>query len=129
MNFMGMGIPEIGVIMLVAFLVLGPGRSIEMAKSAGKMLGDLRRSFSDVTSAFSIDDLTGTSGPASTAKTVDKADQSASTQDQEQETPPAPLSGPPPGVPMRAELPPPDEPDEEPGLPGTDDNAEPGEKG
>ena len=41
MNFLGMGIPEIGVILLVAFLVLGPGRSIDMVRSAGKIMGDL----------------------------------------------------------------------------------------
>ena len=55
MNIMGMGIIEIGVVLLVAFLVLGPGRSIDMARSAGKMLGDLRRSFNDVTSAVSME--------------------------------------------------------------------------
>ena len=52
MNFMGMGIPELGVILLVAFLVLGPARAIDMARSAGKIIGDLRRSFGDVTSAI-----------------------------------------------------------------------------
>ena len=105
MNFMGMGIPEIGVIVLVAFLVLGPGRSIDMARNAGKVLGDLRRSFSDVTSALSIDELTGT------AKTIEKTDQHTTTQDQNQATP----LEPPPGVPMRAEIPPEEEPGEEPG--------------
>jgi sec-independent protein translocase protein TatB len=55
MNFMGMGVFELAVILLVAFLVLGPGRSIDMARSAGKLLGDLRRSFSDVTSAVSVE--------------------------------------------------------------------------
>ena len=54
MNFMGMGIPELGVILLVAFLVLGPGRAIDMARNVGKVLGDLRRSFGDVTSAMTI---------------------------------------------------------------------------
>ena len=39
MNFLGVGVPEIGVILLVAFLVLGPSRSISMARAAGKLLG------------------------------------------------------------------------------------------
>ena len=85
MNFLGMGIPEIGVILLVAFLVLGPGRSIDMARSAGRMLGDLRRSFNDVTSAVSIEVM----------------EQRTNGQDRSEESP----LEPPPGVPMRAETP------------------------
>ncbi len=82
MNIMGMGIPELGVILLVAFLVLGPGRAIDMARSAGKIMGDLRRSFGEVTSAM----------------TVESMDQNSSGAQAE----------PPPGVPMRAEIPPED---------------------
>ena len=55
MNFMGIGLPEIGVILLVAFLVLGPNRSISMARTAGKLLGDLRRTFSEVADAVSLE--------------------------------------------------------------------------
>ena len=88
MNFMGMGIPELGVILLVAFLVLGPGRSIDMARSAGKLLGDLRRSFNDVTRAVTIEaDLLNTT---------------------EGRKPDSPVE-PPPGVPVRPETPPQDE--------------------
>ena len=43
MNFMGMGIMELAVIFLVSFLVLGPSKSIDMARTAGKVLRDLRR--------------------------------------------------------------------------------------
>ena len=92
MNFMGMGIPELGVILLVAFLVLGPGRAIDMARSAGKIMGDLRRSFGEVTSAM----------------TVETMEQGAPTQDR---TPEAQA----PGVPMRAETPSEDE-EEQPGI-------------
>ena len=85
MNFLGMGIPEVGVILLVAFLVLGPGRSIDMARSAGKILGDLRRSFNDVTKAV----------------TIEAMEQRTAGQDRREEPP----SERPPGVPMRAETP------------------------
>ncbi len=88
MNFMGMGIPEVGVILLVAFLVLGPGRSIDMARSAGKLLGDLRRSFNDVTRAVTIE-----------------ADLLNTTEGRKQDSPVEP----PPGVPVRPETPPQDE--------------------
>ena len=56
MNFMGIGFMELVVILLVAFLVVGPGRSIEMARRTGKVLGDLRRSFTDVTDAITVEE-------------------------------------------------------------------------
>ena len=64
MNFMGMGLLELGVIFLVAFLVLGPGKSIEMARTAGKMIRDLRRSMADITAAIDLEEL----GPSGTRK-------------------------------------------------------------
>ena len=57
MNFMGMGIPELGVILLVAFLVLGPNRAINTARNVGRILGDLRRSFGDVTNAMTVESM------------------------------------------------------------------------
>ncbi len=55
MNFLGMGMPEMGVIMLIAFLVLGPNRSISMARTAGKVIRDLKRTFNDVAAAANLD--------------------------------------------------------------------------
>jgi Sec-independent protein translocase protein TatA len=51
-----MGLLELAVVFLVAFLVLGPGRSIDMARRTGKVLGDLRRSFNEVTDAISAEE-------------------------------------------------------------------------
>ena len=56
MNFMGVGLLEILVIFLVAFLVLGPGRSISTARSAGKFLSNLRRTFNEVAEAASLEE-------------------------------------------------------------------------
>lgn len=56
MNIMGMGLMELAVVLLVAFLVLGPGRSIDMARRSGKVLGELRRTFSEVTDAISMEE-------------------------------------------------------------------------
>lgn len=101
MNFMGMGLPEIGVIMLVAFLVLGPGRSIDMARNAGKLLGDLRRTMNDVTNAVSAEsEQLGATPIRRQEASVDTA-----SRDTAQDTAP--------GVPMRPETPPedPEEPD------------------
>ena len=80
MNFMGIGFMELVVILLVGFLVLGPGRSIDMARRSGKVLGDLRRTFSEVTDAISVEE-------------------------QQRSRPQAPPPSPPPGVPSRPETP------------------------
>ena len=56
MNFMGMGLAEIAVVMVVAFLVLGPNRTINMARTAGKILADLRRTFNDVAAAVNLEE-------------------------------------------------------------------------
>ena len=92
MNVMGIGITELGVILLVAFLVLGPGRAIDMARSAGKVMGDLRRSFGDVTSAMTVESMERRA-PAQNRESTSKLE-------------------PAPGVPMRADIPPEDELDQ-----------------
>ena len=56
MNLMGMGVAEIAVVMVVAFLVLGPNRAINLARTAGKLLGDLRRTFNDVAAAMTLEE-------------------------------------------------------------------------
>ena len=55
MNFLGMGLWEMAVIFLVAFLALGPNKSIEMARTTGRVLGDLRRTFNEVIAAATLD--------------------------------------------------------------------------
>ena len=57
MNFMGMGMPEILVIMVIAFLALGPSKSIDMARTAGKVLRDLRRTFNEITAAVTLEEV------------------------------------------------------------------------
>ena len=110
MNFMGMGIPELGVIFLVAFLVLGPSRAIDMARSAGKIMGDLRRSFGEVTSAMTVESLD--QNPNQSQESGAQADSA-------------------PGVPMRAEIPLEDEEaeDELDQEPASDSEVETEEKG
>ena len=55
MNIMGMGIVELAVIFLVSFLVLGPSKSIDMAKTLGKVIRDLKSAVADMTSAIDLD--------------------------------------------------------------------------
>ena len=64
MNLMGMGVPELAVVLLIAFLVLGPGRSIEMARSVGKIVGELRRSFNDLAAAVTLEEGQERGSPA-----------------------------------------------------------------
>ncbi len=54
MNFMGMGMFEMAVILLIGFLALGPNKSIELAKTTGKLVGDLRRTFNEILSAADL---------------------------------------------------------------------------
>ena len=69
MNFMGMGLMELAVILLVAFLVLGPSKSIDLARTAGKVIRDVRRSFADLAAAVDLEqqDQSGARQAASAA--------------------------------------------------------------
>ena len=48
MNFLGLGTLEIGVILLVAFIFLGPERMIGVARTLGKLVAELRRMTADL---------------------------------------------------------------------------------
>ena len=54
MNLFGVGVLELAVIFLIAFLVMGPGKTIEMARTAGKLLGDVRRTVNEITAAADL---------------------------------------------------------------------------
>jgi len=50
MEFFGMGTLEILVILLVALIVVGPGKLVEVGKTLGKIARTLRRASFDLTS-------------------------------------------------------------------------------
>jgi sec-independent protein translocase protein TatA len=52
MNFFGMGVQEIGVIMIVALIIFGPGKLPEVMGQVGKAVRDFRRLTTDMTSEF-----------------------------------------------------------------------------
>ena len=56
MNFLGIGMPEMAVILVIAFLALGPSKSIDMARTTSKIVRDLRRTFNEITAAVTLDD-------------------------------------------------------------------------
>ena len=49
-----MGITEMAIIFLVTFLALGPNRSIDMARTLGKALSEIKRTVNEVISATNI---------------------------------------------------------------------------
>ena len=51
MNLFGVGTLEIIIILIVALIFLGPARTVHMAKSAGRMMGEVRRAFTDLSRA------------------------------------------------------------------------------
>ncbi len=63
MNVFGVGMLELAVIFLIAFLVMGPTKAIEMARTAGKLIGEVKRSVNELTAAT---DLNEQRRPAST---------------------------------------------------------------
>ena len=48
MNLFGMGTFELLVVLAIALVVLGPGKTIGMARNAGRIFGEVRRAFSDL---------------------------------------------------------------------------------
>lgn len=56
MNVFGIGGLELLVILLVAFVALGPGKTIDAARTIGRVVGEARRTFSDIMDAASLSD-------------------------------------------------------------------------
>lgn len=50
MEFFGMGTGEILLILVVALIVFGPGRIVEIGRTLGRMARTLRKATSDLTS-------------------------------------------------------------------------------
>lgn len=61
MNLFGVGMLELAVIFLIAFLVMGPAKAIEMARTAGKLIGDVKRGVNDLTAALDLSEQRPTS--------------------------------------------------------------------
>ncbi len=55
MNIMGVGPMELFVVLLVAFLVLGPERMVTSARDVAKVVAELRQTFSTI--PRTLDDL------------------------------------------------------------------------
>ena len=81
MSFLGMGTFEILIILLVAFIFLGPERMIDAARTLGKWTGELKRMGSTVQAE--MDDLTNIGDTLASRRPPTQT----STQDDASETP------------------------------------------
>ena len=52
MDFLGIGISEILVIILVPIVVLGPSKTLGLSKTVGRAIGEVRRAFLDFSDAI-----------------------------------------------------------------------------
>ena len=73
MGLGGIGILELFIILAVALLVVGPARTISMAKTAGKMMGEVRRAMGDLTDSIEEESRQSTYGNRSDDRPEDKS--------------------------------------------------------
>ena len=87
MSFLGMGTMEIFIILLVAFIFLGPERMVDAARTLGKWTGELRRMGSTVQAE--MDDLVNVDSPLATrqSRTETTSDSGAVTRPLDQDHP------------------------------------------
>ena len=56
MNFLGIGPTELLMVALIAFIFLGPARMVQMARSLGNVVREVRRTTYDLPSLLSPDE-------------------------------------------------------------------------
>lgn len=57
MDIFGIGPMELLVIALVAMIVLGPAKTLTMARSLGDMMRDVRQSLSDISTSLTEEEI------------------------------------------------------------------------
>ncbi len=74
MDFLGIGALEILMILVIALIVLGPARTMGLARDAGKMFSGMRRAMSELSQAVEAEELDASgpdTGKAHDSKPVD----------------------------------------------------------
>ncbi|MBI2856426.1 MAG: twin-arginine translocase TatA/TatE family subunit [Chloroflexi bacterium] len=79
MDFLGIGPVELLVVLFVAFLVLGPARMIEVARSLGRFMQEVRRTTSDLPNLLTMDDE-----PSATPRAAERQQRALSPRDGEE---------------------------------------------
>ena len=59
MNIFGIGTMELAVILLVAIIALGPGKTMDTARTLGRIMREARRAFTEVMDAAALGDMDG----------------------------------------------------------------------
>ena len=62
------GLPELIIILVIALLILGPGKLPEVGSSLGKSIREFRKAASDVQEATKVDVSTAPSPPTAAAR-------------------------------------------------------------
>jgi len=75
MDFWGIGTGEILLVLLVALIVFGPGRVVEIGRTLGRMMNTIKRTSSDFTTQITRELNTGEkpAPPQLKSKTGDRA--------------------------------------------------------
>ncbi len=72
MNFFGMGPYELLIVLAVALVVLGPGKTIGMARNVGKVFGEVRRAFTDLSRMAEEEERNINQEPPANRSTADR---------------------------------------------------------
>lgn len=59
MNFFGIGTLEVLVILMVALIALGPSKTVDVARTIGRMTREARRTFTEIMDAASVEERPG----------------------------------------------------------------------
>lgn len=78
MNIFGIGTMELAVIFLVAIIALGPGKTMETARTLGRIMREARRTFTEVMDAASLNDTAGRRQPDAANQNTANPDNSPS---------------------------------------------------
>lgn len=69
MSLLGIGPPELLVVLLVAFIFLGPERMIQAARMFGRLTREIRKMTAEVREMVDVDELINPSPPSQDGKT------------------------------------------------------------
>jgi len=81
MDFLGMGMAEIILVLVVAVIIWGPGRIVEIGRTLGKIAATLRKASFDLTKQLTneLEDEEKYLSPQSRTDSGDKTEESADT--------------------------------------------------
>ena len=95
MDFLGMGMGEILLILIVALIIFGPGRIVEIGRTLGKTVRILKKASSDLTAQLSKELEGEKDGPSRSKESIgDKSREPAEIDQDEDEAGDTEMAGP-----------------------------------